>query len=206
MRDDARRIIDTKRTENPLKSFMWYVELPHDIVGFEGNVFDLNSRISSISTPYNTLETGRETQGNSFWYFAKSIDIGSITLEIVEHEDGLSYDYFEKWQQMIANSNGTFNPPKYYKRDLTFFRLDTTKTKVISDTYQGYFVSGISDVANDYETNGLVKYTVTLTGDSVQHKHMNRQSAQVANRDDFFNKIHESRRSKKSLLDLLLPL
>jgi len=204
MREEARRIIDTKRIEDPLKSFMWYVELPSDIVGFDGNVFDINSRISSISTPYNAIETGKETAGNSYWYFAKSIDIGTITLEIIEHEDGGSFDYFEKWQNMIANINGTFNSPNHYKRDLKFFRLDSGKTKIILDKYNGYFISGISDVANDYETNSLVKFTVTLTGDAVEHQKLNSEAAQNANKEDFISKVNQSRKSKKSLLDLLL--
>jgi len=204
MRDDARRIIDTKRLADPLKSFMWYVELPSNINNFGGDVWEINSRISSISTPYHVFETGKEIDGNSFWYFAKSIDIGSITLEIVEHEDGLSFDYFKNWQQMIANSNGTFNNPVDYKRDINFFRLDSGKTKIIYDKYTGYFISGISDVANDYETNGLVKFTVTLTGDNVERIGLNNEAAQQSNRDDFFSKVNQSRNSKRSLLDLLL--
>lgn len=203
MREEARRIIDIKRNSNPVKSFMWYLELPANIEGFEGDVWELNGRIASISTPYHTFETGKEIDGNSFWYFAKSIDIGSITLEITEHEDGMSFDYFKNWQQMIANDNGTFNPPNYYKRNLNFFRLDSGKTKIIHDKYHGYFISGISDVANDYETNGLVKFTVTLTGDNVERIALDNSAAQQSNRDDFFGKVTQSRNSKKSLLDLL---
>ena len=175
MKENVRRIIDTKRISDPLKSFLWYVELPSDIVGFDGDVFEINSRISSINIPFPNYETAKETQANSFWYYTKSNDIGSITLEIVEHEDGKSFEYFQKWQDMIANSNGTFNPPFYYKKNINFFRLDQTKTKILLDKYKGYFISGISDVANDYETNGLVKFTVTLTGDSVEHQNLNKQ-------------------------------
>lgn len=204
MREEARRIIDIKRTANPFKSYLWYVELPSDIGEFTGDVWELNGRISSISTPYHNFETGKEIDGNSFWYFAKSIDIGSITLEIVEHEDGMSFEYFKQWQQLINNDNGTFNPPFHYKRDLKFFRLDSGKTKILYDKYTGYFISGISDVANDYETNGLVKFTVTLTGDNVERIELNSEHTQQTNKDEFFSKVNQSRDSKTSLLDLLI--
>lgn len=204
MRDDSRRIIDTKRVANPIKSFMWYVELPASVEGFEGDVWDINSRISSISTPYNNMETGKETDGNSFWYFAKSVDIGSITLEVIEHEDGMTFEYFNSWMNMISNTNNTFNPPAFYKRPIKFFRLDSSKTKILLDNYSGYFVSAISDVANDYEANGLVKFTVTLTGDSVERVNLNNDQLQQSNKDDFFDKVTQSQRRKRSLLDLLL--
>lgn len=218
MKDDIRRIIDTKRRASPMKSYLWYVELPIDIENFDGEVFEINSRISSINIPYPTFETDKEVQGNSWWYYAKSIDIGSITLEIVEHEDGKSFEYFQAWQKMIANQNGTFNPPKYYKKNVRVFRLDQARNKLIVDVYEGYFISGISDLANDYESNNLVKFTVTLTGDNVRHVNLIKPNtklepeinrlAQVTelliSSKEFIDKVQSAKISKQSLTELLL--
>ena len=218
MKDEIRRIIDTKRNAFPLKTYLWYMELPNTIKNFEGDVFEINSRIISVNLPYPTFETEKQIQGNSWWYYARSVDIGVITLEIIEHEDGKSFEYFQAWQQMIANKNGTFNPPKFYKKNIRFYRLDQTKNKLIVDVYEGYFISGISDVTNDYESNGLVKFTITLTGDAVQHINLIDPSATLSpdiNRlaqvtellisgKEFIDKVKTARISKKSLTELLL--
>jgi len=216
---NTKRIMDTKRgASSPLRSYLWYVELPANIPNFNGDVFELNSRIMTINNPYNNLETDKEIHGNSFWYFAKNIDIGNITLEIMEHEDGRSFEYFKAWEKMIANNNGTFNPPAYYKRDIKIHRLDEMKNTVITDVYSGYFVSGVADLASDYETNGFVRYSITLTGDSVTRYNSGNTSddlspeqskladisQKVIDAKEFIDKVQEARISKRSLIELFL--
>jgi hypothetical protein len=177
------------KTDPPMKSFLWRVELPDLSLGINNDSFSINSdavdsidelykidqtihttlskRVSTISIPFVTIETDKSIIGNSYWYYGKQNDIGSISFEILEYEDGLSYKFMDTWKSLMVNPNGTYNPPVAYKRDVKFYRLNSTKSDIIIHTYKGYFVSGIADINNDYETNEIVKFSINLTGDEV---------------------------------------
>lgn len=178
------------KTEPPMKSFLWRVELPDLSKGNRGGGYilsndafsavedlyevdpyihlEMSKRITNISIPFVSIETDKAIIGNSYWYYGKQNDIGSISFEINEYEDGLSHRFMDTWKALMINPNGTYNPPVRYKRDIKFFRLNSTKSDIIVHTYKGYFVSAIADVANDYESNDIVKFAINLTGDSVE--------------------------------------
>lgn len=176
MNKQLRASINKKRYQAPLKSYLWRVELPSNVTGFTtfSQLQDISTRVVTFNSPFTSIETDKEITGNSFWYFAKSSDIGSITLEVIEYEDGLSFQYFKAWQNMVTpkvpNASNLFNPPSYYKGDIRFIRMNSYKKDIWVDTYKGYFPTAISDLANDYETNGIVRFSVTLTGDDVVHE------------------------------------
>lgn len=180
-----------KKKENPQKSYLWRVVLPnladqsklnqvtYDQASFEeaqqleGIIVNmseyLSSRITNISIPFSTIETDKQIIGNSYWYYAKQNDIGSISFEMHEYEDGLTLQWLNAWQSLMITQNGTYNPPVVYKKDLRFFRLSAEKRDIHLHVYKDYFISGIADMSNDYETNEITKYAVQLTGDSVEH-------------------------------------
>jgi hypothetical protein len=182
---------DKKRIETPQKSFLWRVVLPRladetKLVGISYNnaALDeaktlesitlnmnerLSSRVTNISIPFSSVETDKQNIGNSYWYYAKQNDISSISFEMIEMEDGLTLQYLNAWQSLMLNEDGTYNPPVVYKKDLYFYRLSADKRDIHLHIYKDYFVSGIADISNDYETNEIVKYAVQLTGDSVEH-------------------------------------
>lgn len=183
-------VVQERQSTSPLRNYLWYAVLPDLTSGlnnvsatygdgvesavdlfYEGAInHKLSTRIVNISTPFSTVETDKETDGNSFWYFAKSNDIGTINFEMYEYEDGLTLQYIQAWQNLMFNSNGTYNAPAIYKRDLKMYRLGSNKDELIQHTYKNYFISGVADIANDYEGNDIVKYAVSLTGDSVEHE------------------------------------
>lgn len=184
-------VIQRKQSESPMRSYNWYIVLPDltnglnspDAVYGDGvkdtlDLFSeasinhkLSTRITNISVPFSTVETEKENQGNSFWYYAKSNDIGQISFEMYEYEDNLTHNYIEAWQNLMFNSNGTYNAPVIYKRDIILYRLSSNKEQLVQHIYKNYFISGVADITNDYESNDIVKYAVNLTGDSVVYKH-----------------------------------
>lgn len=180
-----------KRTESPLRSYLWRVVLPDltlglrvpsasygdgtdyafDLFGSNARLnHDLSTRVVNMSIPFSTVEADKGVVGNSFWYYAKTNDIGSINFEMYEYEDGLTLRYLQAWQNLMFNSNGTYNAPNIYKHDIVFHRLSSDKQEIITHTYNSYFITGIADINNDYEGNDIVKYAVNLTGDSVDHE------------------------------------
>lgn len=173
-------------SEAPLKSYNWYVILP-DIttdtnpeLGGDGEIYTsqysaaykhitkemLSTRVTNLTTPFITVETKKTAHQNSYWYTARRNDIGDITMEIEEMEDGSTIHYLRAWMGKMMNPNGTYNPPKHYKRDIIVFKVDDQKYQVQKFVYKGYFISSIEDMSSDYENNGFAKYSVKLTGDS----------------------------------------
>jgi len=184
-------VMSQKRNDSPMRSYLWRVLLPDLTVGLQNNgvtygdgvsnakdLFsgsnrinhDLSTRIVNMSIPFSTVETDKGIKGNSFWYYAKSNDIGSINFEMHEYEDGLTLQYIQAWQNLMFNSDGTYNAPSVYKKDIIFYRLSSNKEDVVIHTYNDYFVSGVADINNDYEGNDIVRYAISLTGDSVEHR------------------------------------
>jgi hypothetical protein len=187
--------LSRKRLNPPMKSFLWRVILPDlnmmtnartsSIPTFGDGIFEalsldlysnheVSSRIANISIPFVTIDTEKASQQNSFWYYGKHNDIGTITLEVYEYEDGLTLDYFRAWEHLMINKSGefagTYNPPAMYKQDIIFYRLSSMHTELVKHTYKGYFISGINDLQNDYDGNEVVRYSITLTGDSIEHE------------------------------------
>ena len=186
-------IVRKKSLSQPLRSYMWRVALPKltdslnktrvygDGVGLaraleNNNIdphIDVSTRITSITIPGIAIDTEKAIDGNSFWYYAKHNDIGTITMEIQEYEDGLTLQYLKAWRSMMINSADeykSYNPPAIYKHDIVFYRLTTNGQDLIKHTFRNFFISGLGDVVNDYENTTCVSYPATFTGDSVDYE------------------------------------
>lgn len=184
-------ILDKKRVSAPQQGHLWTVRLPDlslnqykEGLKFHPDSFkqieglinedpfvrdDLGARVVNISLPFSTVVSEKETDGNSYWYFAKHNDIGSITFDILEFEDQKTLRWLNAWQSLMINPDGTYNPPAVYKNDITFHRYNAGKKQIMTSVYKNYFVTAINDVQNDYDSNEIMRYNVTLTGDSVEH-------------------------------------
>lgn len=174
-----------KSKGRPLKSFLWRVmlpqlptTLPQGVSAGDGLEASINvgnsmiavvsSRVASVASPFYTIESEKALERNRYWYRAKTKDIGTIVLDVYEYEDGLTHEYFDAWRQRIMNSNGTFNNPAVYKKDLRIYRLTDTLKDVMVHTYKGTYISGIADTSSDYEASDLYKYSISFTCDDVE--------------------------------------
>lgn len=195
--------INKRSLRSPLKSYLWRVELPY-LTNGESNNFEISSRITSISIPFHQIETAKAKFGNGVWNYAQSVEVGQITLDVMEYDDGATLQYFQDWKSlMMEKGEGgsyVFNPPHEYKNSVLFYRLDTMKDDVILIEYTGFFVSGIAESANDYESNTPVRYSITLVGDDIQ------SSLAISTKTDkkqFLDSINKSNSKLKSIKDLL---
>lgn len=177
--------IKRKSIENPLRSYMWEVQLPTLSVNLpireksfidsrlpnlgDLDVQEISQRITNVSVPFRIMETESAQSRNTYWKFATKSDIGPLSFDIIEHEDGKTLQYLTGWQNLIMNDNGTYNPPVAYKKDIIVARLGAHGAPVIFHLYKGFFISNISELTTDYETSDFVRYQVTLTGDDVLH-------------------------------------
>lgn len=177
-----------RRGSEPARAYLWAVELPDLTVdpsnGSKSESFskassDLKSRflpvdmqlvntlVTSITTPFFTFDTDKVTSGSTFWYKATHNDISNISMTLEEQENGVVWNYINNWKNLMLASNGGQNPPAFYKRDITFLRLDLMKMQFQKFVYSNYFISEVSQITNDYTSNAAVQYNLTFTGDSL---------------------------------------
>lgn len=186
--DDFEKSLARRRRSEPARSYLWAVELPNlgtsPANGKKSRSFQkaesdmnnaiapvnmqlMNSLVTSFNAPLFSFETDKVTDGNTFWYRATHNDISNISMTIEEQQDGTVWKYLNSWKNLIMHSGGGYNPPSYYKRDIVFYRLDMSKGAFQTFTYSNYFISEVSDVSNDYNSDEAVSYTVSFTGDSL---------------------------------------
>lgn len=205
---DYEKSLTRRRNSEPARSYLWAVELPNLAVAPASggkskslraaesdasnaiepvNLQLLNSLVTSFNAPIFSFETDKVTDGNTFWYRATHNDISNISMTIEEQQDGIVWKYLNSWKNLITHSNGGYNPPSYYKRDIVFYRLDMSKRTFQTFTYSNYFISEVSDVSNDYNSDEAVTYTVSFTGDSlvsvdtISKSDLDRRMEQVSN-------------------------
>lgn len=158
----------------------------------------LSHRVYEITTPYTQFDTQKSIDKASFRYAAERSDIGTISMTIDEFEDGSTLDYLLAWQSLIQNQNGTRNPPAVYKRPIIFSRISGTKIELHQSKYIGYFPTEISPMANSQEGSGITQFSVTFTGDDVEHTIRDMRSETT----DVMYKMHqETYRSDGNTLD-----
>lgn len=184
---DYESAIDRKFRQDPARAYLWRVELP-DLslpatapvessslrIANANNPFrelsydmrEFDTRVTEISTPYFTFDTEKVIDGASFWYTVRTNDISTVSLTVDEDQFGTTFDYFSNWRNMIVNSDGLYNPPVFWKRDIKFWRLNLQMMDFQLFIYRNYFPNEISSKTNSYES-GIVDYNISLTGDSM---------------------------------------
>lgn len=133
------------------------------------NMDEISHRVTSFDAPMPSIESKKNTHGSTFVYTASNNDIGNVTIKIDEMEDGLTLEYLTQWMSMVTRDDGFYNPPAFYKRDLKIIRMTSTELDIHVSTYHGYYPIEISPIGYSYESNGILQYSVTFSGDSVSH-------------------------------------
>lgn len=186
--DFEKSLKKTSRSE-PAKGYLWHVALP-DLTntpqpantesikeaerrwksGPNRNIDMelINTLVTDMTTPYFEFETGKVTNGSSFWFEAKHNDISNITITIEEQESGIVYQYLKNWGDLIVNQDGSYNPPNFYKRPIFFYRLNMVKAEFQAFQYEDYFITEISSRSNTYGSVEAVTYDVSFKGDSLK--------------------------------------
>ena len=164
----------------PQLSFLYNVILPFD------DTFKISPRVRLIDCPFDRIEQESEVVGNSKWYFAKTADIGNINITIMEGEDGLTEKWGRTWMQRVINSDGSFNPPSFYKQSI-IVQLTRTDGYVIKQfTYQGYYPLGMQNLSLSYEQSEVLAYEFEFNGDSVKIEDIDAPQQAVPENRRFF--------------------
>lgn len=129
----------------------------------------LSHRVYSIDFPYQNFETDKFNYGSASIHYATRNDVGSLSFVIDEYEDGDSLRYLEAWRALIANPDGTYNPPAAYKRDIKLIKMANSGIDLHVSVYKGCFPAEIGTSGFSYDSGSITQYNVTLSGDKVEH-------------------------------------
>lgn len=129
----------------------------------------LSHRVFSVDMPYQSFETNKNTFGSTFFYTAANNEVGTLSIKLDEYEDGDSLRYIEAWRNLICNPDGSYNPPAVYKRDIKFIKMSSTGADLHITIYKNCFPNEIAPSSFSYDSNTITQYSVTFTGDSVEH-------------------------------------
>lgn len=177
------KAIKKKKEQLPQFDYLFIVKMPDLTVGSD-NVgvlnnnntmqdknfdvdLDINHRVFSISVPNFSYDTVKTQTKNTYWYSASNKDLGQISMTVDEFEDGLSLKYIQAWFSLIENTDGTYNVPAYYKRDIQVVRYSGSKNELSTLTYKGCFPTGISESSYSHESSGILQYNVTFACDTM---------------------------------------
>lgn len=174
------KALKRKKEQLPQFDFLFVVKMPDLTIGgdntasninYQDKQFDIdndiNHRVFSINAPNPNYDTTKTQTKNTYWYSASNKDIGQITITMDEYEDTLSLKYINSWISLIENSDGTYNVPIVYKRDISIVRYSGTKNELMKITYKGCFPTGIAETSYTYEGSGILQYNVTFACDRV---------------------------------------
>lgn len=192
-------VVARKLKQKPQLDYMWRVTLPalndmpdstgvlssyrashvspiamnrDNVAGSLTTAQEVSDRVIEVNQPFVSFKVEDATYGPVNTSGAGAGDIGTMTLIIDEHEDGYTLRYINQWMGMIANSDKSRNPPAYYRRNISFLRLGADESPISTDTYIDCFPIEINPVANSYENNDVLKYSVTISVDDVKHTNM----------------------------------
>ena len=157
--EDFRNILD-----KPQFLFRYVVILPPDF----GDAKKVGGRVTEVEIPIPELTSAPTPIGNSNWYYVSGDDIGNITMKILEGEDHLTSRYFNKWRSKIINADGTYNPPKYYKRNIIINQLSADQKVTMTYKLIDYFPLKSTIPALSSESNEIKTLDVDFSGDSIE--------------------------------------
>jgi len=157
---------------DPLLKFRFEVFLDATIQGFSSqDVEKVQKRVTTISPLFEIVLThANAPSANSHWYYLEDDDVSSLTFTLTEHNDFLSFKYFQAWKDMMINSgDGTYNAPKHYKKDITtiLYKADF-ESEVASVKVVGASPSRISGSEASYEGSDPVNIEIEVTFDSLK--------------------------------------
>lgn len=159
--------ITKKLVQNPQFDYLFMITLP-ELGGISTD--EINHRVFSVNAPTTEFESSKNTDMGTFMYSAGHADIGTLNLVIDEMEDGATLSYILEWQKKMKNDDGTYNPPADYKFDIKVIRMSASKMEGSTHVYKAYFPTSIEAMTFSHDSNQVLQYSITFTGDDVQHE------------------------------------
>lgn len=151
-------LLQSKGAE-PQMGYKWKVVLPK-ISGVKKEPY-----LESVVWPFSSLNTTSLHIGSSLEYFPGTEEVPGLSLVVFQDNKGDALQYFNAWNALIKNKDGTHNYPSKYKLNLTLKLQDKLDREVFNLKCFGCFPKSISPMSLAYDSSERVKLNVDLSVD-----------------------------------------
>lgn len=152
---------------SPQFSYLFDIILPVDIVlGIDS--FLVSGRIISASLPFDRYEVGSYFHGTDKKNYAKTREVGSLRLTVLEASDGKTGSFFRAWESLVRDPVSKFmRAPDVYKKTVTVLLLNSMGLVNQTIKLEGCFPLGRNEVSLNYEQSSVLVYEVEFPVDDV---------------------------------------
>lgn len=131
---------------------------------------EINHRVTSFDLPFPSFEARKVVSHGAGWKAAAGKEISTVTMKMMEYEDGATLKYLTEWIRRVNPETGFHSVPAFYKKPIKLVRMSTSGLDLHVSTCVGCFPLEISTVSHSYDANGVITYSVTLAVDDVEHE------------------------------------
>jgi len=149
------------------RSFTWRLLM---LETFNGVLGDYVSQYCQdiIFGDYSMSELSIQKYGafQRFYAGIQSIDVVDLTFLIPT--DNSVQAYFYGWYDRIVDTKGFYSPKSFYRKDVYFLLSDQTGSMTSAYRFRGMFPKTHPKVHPSYESDDVLKATVSLSVDSIE--------------------------------------
>lgn len=125
-------------------------------------------RASKVTLPLPFFETESWTKESTREYFPNVYDIGEISVDFREDEQGTIRNFIFDWMSQIRSFDGRYALPVDYKKRMKLHFLDVNGDVTTEYEAYGVFPKNPGNLEGDYATSGILIYTVAFSCDSMK--------------------------------------
>lgn len=131
---------------------------------------EINHRVTSFDLPFPSFDTRRVNTMGEGWKAATIKSVGTISMKMMEYEDGATLKYCTDWLKRVNRDDGCRNVPSFYKKPIKLVRLSTSGLDLHVSTCTGCFPLEVGTVSHSYDASGIIEYTITFAVDTIEHE------------------------------------
>jgi hypothetical protein len=155
------------RTWHLQRTFNWQLMMPSNFGGAIGYLVSQFCQDVQIGD-YSISELSMMRYGAFQRFYAGVQAIESIDLVFVVPSDNSVLDYFYGWYEKMIDSRGYYFPKNNYRRDVYIILYDRSGVESTRFKVTGAFPTGRPRYHPSYETDDVLRTTVTLSVDAIE--------------------------------------
>lgn len=124
--------------------------------------------LEAVDLPFNNVKVDSVPVGSGYTMYPLQHEVESTSMSFYEDHNGKTLLWLMGWKSQIKNfSNGAYNLPGKYKRDMTVGLLDTKGNIILSHKLIGIWPTQTSNLSLNYNESGRLVIQQTFSVDDV---------------------------------------
>ena len=149
------------------RTFSWQLMMPSNFDGILGYLVSQYCQDIEFGD-YSISELSTMKHGAFQRFYAGEQVIEAITLTFLVPTDNSVMDYFYSWYNKMIDTSGYYYPKRNYKKDIYLILYDQTGIESNKYRFVGVFPSSHPKIHPSYETDDVLKMSITLSVDRIE--------------------------------------